>query len=165
MAETSNDKPLRYFVDSNIIGYVIQAKPLGFAYLDLMEQMGDMLPSVSTTVVNEITAGLAGLDRASHEQRRLADAMSDGMAMFEVVPIDRATVTIAKELKRHARRVGHPVGAESQRSDLDIEALAIRHHAPLISHNYRDFVNIDALDLRTLAHIKKNPPRIAHLFD
>ena len=39
-----------------------------------------------------------------------------------------------------------PLGAPSQRNDLIIASLAIRHLAPLISHNYRDFNNIDALD-------------------
>ena len=53
------------------------------------------------------------------------------------------------------RHLGWPEAA-----DLIIASLAIRHHAPLISHNYRDFINIDALDLRTLAPIRKRPPRV-----
>ena len=74
--------------------------------------------------------------------------------------LDDEGQALAGQLHERARAAGHPLAAPSQRNDLIIAALAIRHHAPLISHNYRDFINIDALDLRTMAPIRKRPPRV-----
>ena len=74
--------------------------------------------------------------------------------------LDDEGQTLADQLRIQARAVGHPLGAPSQHNDLIIASLAIRHHAPLISHNYRDFINIDALDLPTMAPIRKRPPRV-----
>lgn len=82
------------------------------------------------------------------------------LASFDPVELDASAGAIADALQRQARAVGHPIGADAQRNDLAIAALAIQHNAPLISHNYRDFINIDALDLRTLAPIRKNPPAV-----
>ncbi len=79
---------------------------------------------------------------------------------FDHIDLDDEGQTLADQLQLRARAVGHPLGAPSQRNDLIIASLAIRHHAPLISHNYRDFINIDALDLRTMAPIRKRPPRV-----
>jgi predicted nucleic acid-binding protein len=79
---------------------------------------------------------------------------------FDHMDLDDEGQALAAELQQRARAAGHPLGAPSQRNDLIIASLAIRHQAPLISHNYRDFINIDALDLRTLAPVRKRPPRV-----
>ena len=98
--------------------------------------------------------------RAAPPVRRLAAAMRDVVDAFDQVELDDEGHALADNLQRRARAVGHPLGAPSQRNDLIFASLAIRHHAPLISHIYRDFINIDALDLRTLAPIRKRPPRV-----
>lgn len=163
MVDPSNTEPLRYFVDSNIIGYLIGGHSIADAYLDLLGQFSELEPSMARTVHNEIEAGLARLDLTRPEQHRLNAKMREAMSLFDIVDLDDQAHEIAASLKRRARKVGHPIGADHQARDLEIAALAIRHRAPLVSHNYRDFTNIADLDLHTLATINTNPPRIEPL--
>lgn len=153
---------LRYFVDTNVLGIIAtRTHPLRIGYLALIaaEDFDDRSPSISI-VVNEVEAGLPTLDAGGSTAHHLAAAMRTVLDAFDHIDLDDEGRALADELQQRARAVGHPLGAPSQRNDLIIASLAIRHHAPLISHNYRDFINIDALDLRTLAPIRKLPPRV-----
>ena len=139
-----------------------QEHPLRIGYLSLIaaEEFDDRTPSISTIVADEVEAGLSTLDAGGSTAQQLAAAMRTVLDAFDHMDLDDEGQTLADKLQRQARAAGHPLGAPSQRNDLTIASLAIRHHAPLISHNYRDFINIDALDLRTMAPIRKRPPRV-----
>jgi predicted nucleic acid-binding protein len=155
--------PTRYFVDTNILGIVSSRNHrVRNGYLDLIasEEFDRLVPSISVIVVAEVEQGLPALDKGETAELQLAAAMRAVLATFDRIELDAEGVAIATALQRQARAVGHPIGADAQRNDLLIAALAIRHRAPLISHNYRDFVNIDVLDLRTLAPILKRPPLV-----
>lgn len=159
-AETTR---LRYFVDTNVLGIIAtRTHPLRNGYLAIIaaEEFDDRTPSISTIVADEVEAGLSTLDAGGPTAQQLAAAMRAVLGAFDHMDLDDEGQTLADKLQRQARAAGHPLGAPSQRNDLIIASLAIRHHAPLISHNYRDFINIDALDLRTLAPIRKLPPRV-----
>jgi len=154
---------LRYFVDTNVLGIIAtRTHPLRGAYLSLIaaEEFDDRTPSISTIVVNEVEAGLSTLEAGGPAAQQLGAAMRTVLDGFDHMDLDDEGQTLADKLQRQARAAGHPLGAPSQGNDLIIASLAIRHHAPLISHNYRDFINIDALDLRTLAPIRRRPPRV-----
>jgi predicted nucleic acid-binding protein len=154
---------LRYFVDTNVLGIIAtRTHPLRIGYPSLIaaEEFDDRTPSISTIVADEVEAGLSTLDAGGPTAQQLAAAMRAVLNAFDHMDLDDEGQTLADELQQRARAAGHPLGAPSQRNDLIIASLAIRHHAPLISHNYRDFINIDALDLRTLAPIRKRPPRV-----
>ncbi len=154
---------LRYFVDTNVLGIIAtRTHPLRIGYLALIaaEEFDDRTPSISTIVVDEVKVGLSTLDVGGSTAQQLAAAMRTVLDAFDHMDLDDEGQTLADELQQRARAAGHPLGAPSQRKDLIIASLAIRHHAQLISHNYRDFINIDALDLRTLAPIRKRPPRV-----
>ena len=133
---------------------------IGYLALIAAEEFDDRTPSISTIVVDEVKVGLSTLDAGGSTAQQLAAAMRTVLDAFDHMDLDDEGQTLADELQQRARAAGHPLGAPSQRKDLIIASLAIRHHAPLISHNYRDFINIDALDLRTLAPIRKRPPRV-----
>ena len=111
-------------------------------------------------VADEVEAGLSTLDAGGSTAQQLAAAMRTVLGAFDHMDLDDKGQTLADKLQIQARAVGHPLGAPSQRNDLIIASLAIRHRAPLISHNYRDSINIDALDLRTMAPIRRRPPRV-----
>jgi predicted nucleic acid-binding protein len=154
---------LRYFVDTNVLGIIAtRTHPLRIGYLTLVaaEEFDERTPSISTIVVNEVEAGLSTLDAGGPAAQQLAAAMRAVLDAFDHIDLDDKGQALADKLQRRARAAGHPLGAPSQRNDLIIASLAIRHHAPLISHSYRDFINIDSLDLRTLAPIRKRPPRV-----
>ncbi len=154
---------LRYFVDTNVLG-IIATKTHGLrvGYLALIaaEEFDDRIPSISTVVVNEVEAGLSTLDAGSPIAQQLGSAMRAVLDSFDHLDLDKQGQELADKLQRRARQAGHPLGEQSQRNDLIIASLAIRHQAPLISHNYRHFVNVAALDLRTLAPIRKRPPPV-----
>ncbi len=133
---------------------------IGYLSLIAAQEFDDRTPSISTIVVNEVEAGLSTLDAGGPTTQQLAVAMRAVLDAFDDMDLDDEGLTLAEKLQRQARAVGHPLGAPSQRNDLIIASLAIRHHAPLISHNYRDFINIDALDFRTMAPIRRRPPRV-----
>lgn len=155
--------PLRYFVDTNILGLIAtRTHELCAGYMSIIsdEQFSGWIPSISTVVAAEVEAGLTTLDLGDSTQRNVADAMRSVLAAFDHVDLDEEGIELASTLRIRARAAGHPLGAPSKRNDVIIAALAIRHGAPLVSHNYRDFVNVDALDLRTLAPIRKRPPRV-----
>ena len=159
-AETTQ---LRYFVDTNVLGIIAtRTHPLRIGYLSLLaaEEFDDRTPSISTIVVDEVEVGLSTLESGGSTAQQLAVAMRTVLEAFDQMDLDDEGQALADKLQLQARAAGHPLGAPSQRNDLIIASLAIRHHAPLISHNYRDFVNIDALDLRTLAAMRKRPPRV-----
>ncbi|TPW14337.1 MAG: hypothetical protein FD127_1470 [Acidimicrobiaceae bacterium] len=159
-AETTQ---LRYFVDTNVLGIIAtRTHPLRIGYLSLIaaEEFDDRTPSISTIVADEVEAGLSTLDAGGSTAQQLGAAMRAVLEAFDHMDLDDEGQALADKLQAQARAAGHPLGAPSQRNDLIIASLAIRHHAPLISHNYRDFINIDSLDLRTLAPIRKRPPRV-----
>ena len=153
-------QPARFFVDSNTIGYIVMGTPLGQSYLTLIAELVGSMPSISVTARTEILSGLPILDAGNSLQRQTASMMRAMLDAFEEVAVDPETEAVAETLRREARRAGHPIGADHQAKDLLIASTAIRHRSPLISHNYRDFINIDALDLRTLATGTKSPPRM-----
>lgn len=156
----------RYFVDTNIIGALAtkdHPHRVGYEQLLASDEFAPMIPSMSPVVAGEITAGLRTLDAGTPQQRSIADLVRGVLAMFDEVDEDRLTQRTAEWLRTEAHAAGHPIGADSQSSDLRIAALAIRHRAPLVSHNYRDFVNIDALDLRTHATLARRPPQITNV--
>jgi predicted nucleic acid-binding protein len=160
---SAEPNPTRYFVDTNVLGIVSsRTHRMRVGYLDLIasEEFDGLVPSVSAIVVAEVEQGLPTLDQGGTAERQLAAAMRALLATFDTMELDAEGQAIADALQRQARAVGHPIGADAQRNDLAIAALAIRHRSPLISNNYRDFVNIDALDLRTLAPILKRPPMV-----
>ena len=55
--------------------------------------------------------------------------MRDVVNAFDHVDLDDECVALADNLQLRARAVGHPLGAPSQRNDLIIASLAIRHRA------------------------------------
>jgi predicted nucleic acid-binding protein len=165
----SADEPNRFFVDTNVIGYIASMiEPLADDYAELIrsDALAALVPSMATVVAAELERGVAELESSGGpRQTEIANRLRALIGVFEEVHADARTDDIAGQLQAAARRVGHPIGADSQRIDLEIASLAIRHSAPLLSHNYSDFINIDALDLRTLASGTKRPPRIPDLFD
>jgi predicted nucleic acid-binding protein len=160
----SADEPKRFFVDTNVIGYIASLiEPLAHDYRDLIrsDALAGRVPSMATVVAAELERGAAELESSGGVRHlAIAERLRTLMAVFEEVHADEQTDDIASHLQAAARRVGHPIGADSQQVDLEIAALAIRHRAPLVTHNYSDFDNIDALDLRTLATGRKRPPRV-----
>ena len=135
---------LRYFVDTNALGIIAtRTHPLRAAYLALIaaEEFDDRTPSISTIVVNEVEAGLSTLDAGGPTAQRLAAAMRAVLDALDHMDLDDEGQTLADKSQIQARAAGHPLGAPAQRNDLIIASRAIRHHAPLISHNYRDFIN------------------------
>jgi len=157
---------LRYFVDTNVLGIIAtRTHPLRIGYLSLIaaEEFDDRTPSISTIVVDEVKAGLSTLDASGSTAQQLAAAMRAVLDAFDHMDLDDEGQTLADKLQIQARAVGHPLGAPSQRNDLIIASLAIRHHAPLISHTlYFASGGTDGIPALRLGGLLRTPKHALH---
>ena len=128
----------KVLVDTNIVSNVMKGGPLARAYAPHLQ--GKLL-SISFITVGEMYYG-AEKDRWGNRKR---SQLETALRNFVVIPYD---VEIAKHygmIVAQRQRKGHPISFP----DAWIAACALRHGAPLVTHNAKDFKDIAGLSIVT----------------
>lgn len=79
--------------------------------------------------------------RKSHTPDKVLAAQQDFFGRFRYLPFDTHAAEIYAELRERLERRGQPIGS----FDFMIAAVALAHHATLVTHNVGEFCRISEL--------------------
>ena len=127
-------------VDTDVTSYVFRWHPLAAAYLDLLKG-GD--PIISFMTLAEMRFGALrarwGAARSDLLERYLSD--------FPICYPDQSLCRLWAEVKHESNQKGRPISSP----DAWIAATALYLKAPLITNNPSHFLQLDRLEVRTIA--------------
>jgi tRNA(fMet)-specific endonuclease VapC len=123
-------------LDSNTISYYFRGDTAVVARLQAL-QPGEV--GVPAIVVYELRYGLMRLPEAAAQPR--LDALARLLRPVQVLPFDAECATQAAQLRVALEAAGTPIGPH----DVLIAATALRHQAPLVTRNVREFGRVPGL--------------------
>jgi predicted nucleic acid-binding protein len=122
-------------VDTDVFSFVWQNRPEGTPYEAILQ---GSTPVLSFTSVAEAYYGAYTRSWGERKMRTLEAAVKP----YVVVPYSVELAKLWGQLKRDARKIGHPLGHNEHSNDLWICATALLHQAPLATHNRRHFEGV-----------------------
>ena len=128
-------------LDTDVLSFIAKADTRAASYLPALN--GKLLCICFQTVAE---LRLWALVRAWGQSRR--DALDSLFTRLVVLPYDSAMAMRWAEVTAHRRRIGKPIDC----GDAWIAASALRHGAPLATHNAKHYVDISGLTL--ISHTK-----------
>lgn len=123
-------------LDTNIVSYSMKGHPVAEKY---RRHLQGRLLAVTFVTVGELYFGAEKGGWGEKKRKMLEGALRN----FVVVPYDNEIARCYGRLVAERRRSGSPVSP----NDAWIAACAVRHAAPLVTHNAPDFAGISALEI------------------
>ena len=124
-------------VDTDVVSFLLKGDSRASAYAPLLQ--GHQL-ALSFMTVAELYQWAAIRKWGARRRQQLDQALTS----YLVVPVDIEMCRIWGDLRAEQQSAGHTISPQ----DAWIAATALRHRAPLITHNARDYQHIVALDVR-----------------
>ena len=128
----------RLVLDTNIVSYLMRGGRLAMIY---KRHLQGRLLTVSFITVGEFYFG-AEKDRWGEAKRQ---RLEQTLRRFLVIPYDNGVARCYGRLVAERQRNGNPISP----NDAWIAACAVRHSAPLVTHNSRHFGSISGLEVIT----------------
>ena len=128
----------RLVLDTNIVSYLMRGDRLAMVY---KRHLQGRLLTISFITVGEFYFG-AEKDRWGEGRRQ---RLEQTLGRFLVIPYDNGIARCYGRLVAERQRNGDPISS----NDAWIAACAVRHSAPLVTHNSRHFGGISGLEVIT----------------
>lgn len=126
----------KVLVDTNVVSYVMKGDPLGKAYARHLQ--GKLL-AISFITVGEM---YYGAEKRGWGQKRRSQLEST-LRNFVVVPYDHEIAQCYGIIVAERERKGRPISF----NDAWIAACAVKHGVALVTHNTKDFEEINGLSV------------------
>jgi tRNA(fMet)-specific endonuclease VapC len=134
MSEGSDAAPARLVVDTNIVSYLMKGHEIARLYAPHLQ--GKLL-AISFITVGEMYFGAENANWGEPKRQLLEQRLRN----FVVVPYDHEIARHYALVSVQRKRKGRPIALH----DAWIAACALRHGVPLVTHNRKDFEDIDGL--------------------
>ena len=126
---------MMYLFDTNIISYVLKQHPIAARYQAELEQLPH---AVSGMTMSELLVW-AEINPWNTEQ--VTKAINDYLEAAQVLPLSAPICRFWADIRLQRRFAGRPISVE----DAFIAATALHHNLPLVTHNAKDFAEIEQL--------------------
>ena len=126
-------------VDTDVVSYLFRGSPLGENYIPILENRQAV---ISFMTLAELLLWPLRSQWGEARERRLRNFLDE---RFEVCFPDGELCALWAEIRHRGYAKGHPV----EPSDAWIAATALYFHAPLVTHNERQYRDIDRLEIIT----------------
>jgi tRNA(fMet)-specific endonuclease VapC len=123
-------------LDSNTISYYFRGDPLVVPRLQALRPADLGVPAI---VEYELRYGLMRLPAAAAAPRLAA--LAQLLGTMQTLPFDGTCAAHAARIRAELEAAGTPIGAH----DTLIAATALRHQAPLVTRNVREFARVPGL--------------------
>ena len=128
---------MKYFLDTNICIYLINAKFPDMNTYYLTRNPSDIF--ISTVVLSEL---VYGVQKSKHREQNLAK-LEVFLSEINLVPLDDKAALIAGQIRADMDRAGTPIGG----NDILIAATTLANQGLLVTNNTREFSHIHGLQL------------------
>ncbi len=129
---------VKIILDTNIVSYMMKGGLLAETYLPHIQ---GKLSAISFITVGEMYFGAENRNWGEKKRKELETTLRN----FIVIPYDHEIARCYGLLVAERKRNGRPIAP----NDAWIAACATRHKIPLVTHNAKDFVGINALEIIT----------------
>ena len=123
-------------LDTNIVSYLMRGHTIANLYINHLQ--GKLLALASITV-GELYYGAEKAGWGDKKRLQLETVLRS----FVIIPYDHRTARHYGIIVADRERLGRPITG----ADAWIAACALRHNAPLVTHNARDFLDIAGLQI------------------
>jgi predicted nucleic acid-binding protein len=128
----------KIIIDTNIVSYMMRGGPEAKVYASHLK---GKLIAISFITVGEL---YYGAEKGNWEQKRRLK-LETALKNYVVIPYDHEIAKQYGKVLAERQRLGRPISF----NDAWIAACAIRHGAPLVTHNGKDFESISGLQIIT----------------
>ncbi len=128
----------KIIIDTNIVSYMMRGGPEAKAYASHLK---GKLIAISFITVGEL---YYGAEKGNWEQKRRLK-LETALKNYIVIPYDHEIAKRYGKIVVERQRIGRPISF----NDAWIAACAVRHKAPFVTHNGKDFELISGLQIIT----------------
>ncbi len=125
-------------LDTNIVSYIMKGDPIAKTYV---KHIQNKLLAISFITVGELYYGAEKANWGTERRQKLETTLRN----YVVIPYDHEIARCYGEIAAVRKGKGKPISLH----DAWIAACAVRHGAPLVTHNRKDFLEISNLEIIT----------------